>query len=248
MTLAVAAAAGFLAIAAFQAALAFGAPLGRAAWGGINARLTARLRIASAVAVGIWVLAALIILGRAGFHVSPLPPASARWGTWILFGVNLLAALMNFASHSSWERFLWAPVALILAGLCLVVALSGSPARASAQFTSSLPQVAGSAAPAAPRRNFVVRGPLAVARQAGATIAHDAAPASREAEPSWQTAGQWSGPSPWMALPSGSGPCQRKDAGTSARRRSAVAPGQPAPFAATVTRSWGRPGAGCAAA
>ena len=146
MTLAVAAAAGFLAIAAFQAALAFGAPLGRAAWGGINARLTARLRIASAVAVGIWVLAAVIILGRAGFHVSPLPPAFARWGTWILFGVNLLAALMNFASHSSWERFLWAPVALILAGLCLAVALSGSPARASARFTSSPPRVAGGAA------------------------------------------------------------------------------------------------------
>jgi hypothetical protein len=32
---------------------------------------------------------------------------------------------MNFASHSKWERFLWAPVALILAVLCLVVALSG---------------------------------------------------------------------------------------------------------------------------
>jgi hypothetical protein len=190
MTLAVAAAAGLLAIAAFQAALALGAPLGRAAWCGVNARLTARLRIASAVAVGIWVVAALVILGRAGSHVSPLPSAFARWGTWILFGVNLLAALMNFASHSSWERFLWAPVALILAGLCLAVALSGSPARASARFASSPLPVAGGAAPPAPRRNFVVRGPLAAARRAGAAVAYDAAPASREAEPSWQTAGQ----------------------------------------------------------
>ena len=51
-TLAVAAAAGFLAIAAFQAALALGAPLGRAAWGGIHARLPVKLRIASAFAVG----------------------------------------------------------------------------------------------------------------------------------------------------------------------------------------------------
>jgi hypothetical protein len=125
ITLAVAAAAGFLTIAAFQTALALGAPLGRAAWGGIHARLPFKLRIASALAVGVWVLAALIILGRAGSLVSPFPPAFALWGTWILFGVNLLATLMNFASRSSWERFLWAPVALILAVLCLAVALSG---------------------------------------------------------------------------------------------------------------------------
>jgi hypothetical protein len=72
------------------------------------------------------VLAALIVLGRAGFQVSPLPRALVRWGTWILVGVSLLAALVNFASPSSWERFIWGPVALILAGLCLVVARSGA--------------------------------------------------------------------------------------------------------------------------
>jgi len=138
MTPAVAAAAGFLAIAAFQAALALGAPLGRAAWGGIHAHLPVKLRIASAFAAGVWVLAALIILGRAGFHVSRLPPAFDRWGTWILFGVNLLAALMNFASHSSWERFFWAPVALILAVLCLVVALSGSPVPEADRASASI--------------------------------------------------------------------------------------------------------------
>ncbi len=122
---AVAAAVGFVAIAVFQAALAFGAPLGLAAWGGTNERLPRRLRIASAFAVGIWVLAALIILGRAGFQISPLRSSFAQWGTWVLVGVNLLAAIMNFASRSRWERFLWAPVALILAVLCLVVARSG---------------------------------------------------------------------------------------------------------------------------
>jgi hypothetical protein len=84
------------------------------------------LRIASAFAVGVWVLAALIVLGRAGFQVSPLPPVFVRWGTWILVGVLPLGALMNFASPSSWERFLWGPVALILAALCLVVARSGA--------------------------------------------------------------------------------------------------------------------------
>ena len=130
-TPAIAAAAGFLAIAAFQAALAVGAPLGRAAWGGTHVELPMGLRIASAIAVGVWVLAALIVLGRAGFQVSPLPPGFVRWGTWILVGVLPLGALMNFASPSNWERFLWGPVALILAGLCLVVARSGAASSGS---------------------------------------------------------------------------------------------------------------------
>lgn len=121
-TAAGAAAAGFLAIASFQAALAMGAPLGRAAWGGAHTQLPTGLRIASAFAVAVWVLAALIILGRAGFHVWSMPPAFVRWGTWILVGVLPLGAIMNFASPSVWERFLWGPVALILAALCLLVA------------------------------------------------------------------------------------------------------------------------------
>ena len=64
---AVAAATGFLIQAAFQAALALGAPLGRAAWGGAyEGQLPMGLRIASGVAVGVFVLAALIVLGRGG--------------------------------------------------------------------------------------------------------------------------------------------------------------------------------------
>lgn len=104
---AVAAAVGFYAIASFQVALALGAPLGRAAWGGTHVQLPMGLRIASAFAAGVWVLAGLIVLGRAGFRVSRLPPALVRWGTWTLVGVSLLGALLNFASPSGWERFLW---------------------------------------------------------------------------------------------------------------------------------------------
>ena len=37
-----------------------------------------------------------------------------------------VGALMNLASPSPWERFLWGPLALILAVLCLLVARSGS--------------------------------------------------------------------------------------------------------------------------
>lgn len=123
---AIAAAVGFLAIAGFQAALALGAPLGRAAWGGTRTNLPTSLRIASAVAVVFWVLAAMIVLERAEYHISPIPEPVARWGTWILVGVLLVGALMNFASSSPWERFLWGPLALLLAVLCFVLARSGA--------------------------------------------------------------------------------------------------------------------------
>ena len=98
---------GFLVIAAFQLALALGAPLGRAAWGGAHERLPARLRVASAVAVGIWLLAALVILQRAGVPVVPLPDVVAQWGAWIVVGLLAVGAIMNFASSSPWERFGW---------------------------------------------------------------------------------------------------------------------------------------------
>ena len=121
---AVAATVGFLVIAIFQAALAFGAPLGRAAWGGTRTHLPTSLRIASAAAVAFWVLGALIVLERAEFQVSPIPDTVSRWGTWILVGVLLVGALMNFASSSPWERFLWGPLALVLAVVCFVIARS----------------------------------------------------------------------------------------------------------------------------
>lgn len=111
-------------ITIFQAALALGAPLGRAAWGGTRTHLPRGLRIASAVATVFWALAALIVLGRAEFQISPIPDTVARWGTWVLVGVLLVGALMNFASSSPWERFLWGPLALVLAVLCFVLARS----------------------------------------------------------------------------------------------------------------------------
>ena len=67
------AAVGFLVIAAFQVALALGAPLGRAAWGGANRVVPPRLRRASAVAVVIWLLAAVLILVAGGVVGVPLP-------------------------------------------------------------------------------------------------------------------------------------------------------------------------------
>ena len=125
---AVAAAAGFLIQAAFQAAIALGAPLGSASWGGAyDGQLPMGLRIASGVAAGVYVLFALIVLGRGGFRGVPLPYGVLRWGTWVLVGLMCLGALPNLASSSGWERFGWGPLALILAILCLFVALRAEP-------------------------------------------------------------------------------------------------------------------------
>ena len=124
-TAAMAAAVGFLVIAAFEAAMVLGAPLGRATMGGFyEGQLPMGLRIASGVKVGVWLLAALIVLGRAGFQVIPLPAAILRWGTWVLVGLLFVGAVMNIASSSPWERFGGAPFTLILGVLCLIVARS----------------------------------------------------------------------------------------------------------------------------
>jgi hypothetical protein len=118
------AAIGFVLVAGFQAALAVGVPWGRAAWGGAHERLPGALRVASAFAVTLWVVAAMVVLSRAGFDWSPIPFSAATWGTWVLFGMLLLGTVMNLASRSRLERLIQTPVAAVLAILCLLVALS----------------------------------------------------------------------------------------------------------------------------
>lgn len=109
----------------FQIALAFGAPLGKAAWGGRHQGVLPKgLRIASGVAgfivyplIGIAVLdAAMLFEGR--FVLSN--DQAVMWGLAILFAVGALA---NLASRSVVERW-WAPVSLTIGLCCAVVASS----------------------------------------------------------------------------------------------------------------------------
>ena len=53
-------------------------------------------------------------------------PRRYRWGAWALVAVLAMSAAMNLASDSPWENYLFAPLALVLAGLCLVIARSAS--------------------------------------------------------------------------------------------------------------------------
>jgi hypothetical protein len=106
----------------FQVALALGAPLGQAAWGGRHSGvLPPNLRMASGVAgVVVYPLIALFILASAGL-------LEARWtgtgeaGMWALTGFFTLGAMANFASRSRSERF-WGPVSLVIAACCGIIA------------------------------------------------------------------------------------------------------------------------------
>lgn len=112
------------ALGVFQLALAMGAPLGRFAWGGGQARLSPGLRIGSLVSILIYAAFALIVLERAGL-VRVLPDASiATIGIWVIVGYSGLGVLMNAISRSKPERYTMTPVALALGVLALVVALS----------------------------------------------------------------------------------------------------------------------------
>lgn len=111
-------------VAVFQAALALGAPLGYAAWGGQQpGRLPRHLRIASAVAaVVVYPLIAASVLASAGLISAawlPFDPTAIMWAVAALLGIGAIA---NFASRSPRER-LWGPVALAVAACCAVIAI-----------------------------------------------------------------------------------------------------------------------------
>jgi len=117
--------AGILAVlCVFQILLVAGAPLGKAAFGGAHTTLPATLRMASSITILIYVVGGCVVLRRSGFRIGWIPMSLARRGTWAFTVIMGLSALTNFASSSGWERFLNAPVALVLAVLCLIVARS----------------------------------------------------------------------------------------------------------------------------
>jgi len=123
-------AAAYLAIAVmtgvvlFQIGLAAGKPWGRAAWGGQHSGiLPRRLRIASAiVAAAVYPLLIAYIASSAELAPGRALPGAGAAMMWALAGFFVLGAVMNAVSRSPIERW-WAPVALLLAGCCALVAL-----------------------------------------------------------------------------------------------------------------------------
>ncbi|HAL48097.1 MAG TPA: hypothetical protein DCP37_10110 [Dehalococcoidia bacterium] len=85
------------------------------------------LQVADGVSVVLYVVGALIVLGRAGRLTSAVPSGVFRWGAWVFFAILTLSTLANLASSSNWERFMLGRIALVLALLCLIVARGVEP-------------------------------------------------------------------------------------------------------------------------
>lgn len=107
----------------FQIALALGAPLGKASWGGQHEGvLPARLRIASAIAAVVaYPLIILFVLAAAGLIDTTLAVGTRRVGMWVLTALLALGAVANFVSRSKIER-IWGPVSLGAAVCCGLIA------------------------------------------------------------------------------------------------------------------------------
>ena len=109
------------ALGVFQALLVCGVPVGRFAWGGQHQVLPTRLRVGSVISLVTYVLIGWLILARAGQPSAPHGVVGVT--TWAIAGGFLLGAAGNLASGSRSERLVMTPVALLLCGLTVVVAV-----------------------------------------------------------------------------------------------------------------------------
>lgn len=109
----------------FQALLAVGKPWGEWAYGGQMAGvLPTRYRVASIVAIGVYVIQIAHYLGQADLIASPLSAGVATVINWVLVGFFALGTVMNGISRSKKERNLWTPVLSVSLILSIVVATS----------------------------------------------------------------------------------------------------------------------------
>lgn len=121
---AIAASIVYAGFAAFQAALALGAPFGDRVWGGsLPSVLPTGWRVASAIAAGMLVWIALVVLARAGvIRTSPIPARYLTRTTWTIAGFMALNTLGNLASGNAFEQQILGPITAVLAGLTAFVA------------------------------------------------------------------------------------------------------------------------------
>lgn len=110
------------ALAAFQVALALGAPWGRFAWGGQHTVLPTPWRVGSAASVAIYAVIGAILLARAGLISLGISDRTVEIATWVVTGYFVLGIAMNAASRSRPERLVMTPVCVVLALLSGVVA------------------------------------------------------------------------------------------------------------------------------
>lgn len=119
---AVAAAVLMASVAAFQLALAAGLPLGEATMGGRAATVGGVLQPPyRAMAFGsavVLVLAAWVVVGRAGILPIFLGGQALVWGAWVVAGFMVLNTLTNLSGRHPLER--WGMTSITVAAALLV--------------------------------------------------------------------------------------------------------------------------------
>lgn len=111
-------------VIAFQIALALGAPWGAYAMGGaFPGRYPPRMRVAAAGMAALLVLLVLIVLSSAGLIVVPLLSGLPSL-IWLVVAFSAVSVVLNAASRSAGDRRIWVPVALVMLGSSLIVAIS----------------------------------------------------------------------------------------------------------------------------
>lgn len=113
----------FVLLSLFQAALAFGSPIGRFAWGGKHKVLPRNLRVGSISAIAIYAVFSVFVLSKAGIVSIITDQTILNAGLWIISAYFMIGVVMNGISRSKPERYTMTPVALILT-VCLVVLAS----------------------------------------------------------------------------------------------------------------------------
>ncbi|MGB4706171.1 MAG: hypothetical protein WBH43_03045 [Aquiluna sp.] len=113
----------YLATAAFQLALVFGAPLGEYAFGGKHVGvLPNTLRVTSAASC----LALIAIAGHYAAQLGWFEPILGQTGNslvnWVLFGFAAFQALINSITKSQKEKRLWSGPTLAMALAAFLVA------------------------------------------------------------------------------------------------------------------------------
>lgn len=118
-------------VAAFQLALAMGAPYGGAVLGGRaptrDGVLTVPFRVLAVVQAALLVGLGLVFLARADLIELPwLRGSTLVWITWIATGMLLLNTLGNFGAPHPIERWVMGPITLVVTVLGLVIAFGAS--------------------------------------------------------------------------------------------------------------------------
>ena len=126
---AVAAATLMAVVIAFQVGLAAGLPLGEATMGGravtVNGVLRPPYRVIALASAVVLVLAAWLVLGRAGLLTTFLGGQALAWGVWVVAGFMALNTLTNLSGKHPLERWGMGSITLIGALLVGYVAYAG---------------------------------------------------------------------------------------------------------------------------